>query len=150
MRLLATDRSRAALEVARRNVERLGQGDRIQLLEGSLFEPLGDDRFDLVVSNPPYLAESEQADLPPELRHEPREALFAGADGTAVLRPLIEAAAGHLLPGGVLALELAPDQAEPALGWLATAGFVGSRVHRDLAERPRVVTGTRPTEDGRP
>jgi release factor glutamine methyltransferase len=142
-RVTATDLSGAALAVAAGNAERLGLADRIRLVEGPLFEPVRGERFDLLVSNPPYLAEAEAAGLAPELAHEPRQALFAGGDGCAVLRPLVAGAAEVLEPGGAAVIEVAPGQAEAVAGWLASAGFDSPRVHRDLAERPRVVTARR-------
>ncbi len=77
-RVVAVDRSAAALAVAARNAERLELASRLDLLHGDLFEPVAGRRFDAVVSNPPYLAEGERGALEPELAHEPKEALFAG------------------------------------------------------------------------
>lgn len=139
--VVASDVSRAALCVARENAERLGLGDRVHFVEGDLLEPAGDVRFDLIVSNPPYVAERDAATLPPELAHEPRQALFAGPDGTLVLRRLVEAAPSSLRPAGALVLECGPEQAETIAGWMRATGFAGVRVERDLAGRPRVVSG---------
>ena len=116
-RITATDVSPAALKVAERNARELGIADRIEFAEGSLFGPVAGRRFELVVSNPPYLAESERSQLAPELAHEPDVALFAGSDGLAVLRELAAGAADFLAPGGGIALELAPVQA-PTRGTL--------------------------------
>ncbi len=144
----ATDVSAAALAVARGNGERLGLGDRVRWLEGDLFEPVAGERFDAVVSNPPYVAEADAAGLAPELAHEPRGALFAGADGLAVLTRIASEAAVHLQPQGVLALELAPEQA-PALGArVAAAGLVEAGVRRDLAGRARVLVARRAAGPG--
>ncbi len=85
-RITATDISPAALKVAERNARELGLEGRIEFAEGNLFGPVVGRRFELVVSNPPYLAESERSQLAPELAHEPEVALFAGPDGLAVLR----------------------------------------------------------------
>lgn len=139
--ILATDVSPAALAVARENVERLGLGDRVRLREGDLLAPVAGARFDLLVSNPPYVAERDAATLPPELAHEPRGALFAGPDGTDLLRRLVDGAPAVLRAGGALALECGPEQAERVGGWMREAGFAAVRVERDLAGRPRVVTG---------
>jgi release factor glutamine methyltransferase len=136
----ATDVSAAALAVAARNAQALGLADRIRLIEGSLFEPVQGARFDLVVSNPPYLAESERSTLAPELAHEPDMALFAGPDGLAVLRALIAGLPEVLAPGGGFAVELAPAQAEPVAQWCRDVGLREIRVHRDLARRARVVS----------
>lgn len=139
-RVVATDLSAAALAVAGRNAERLGLADRVAFAEGDLFEPLAGERFDLVISNPPYIGRGEADSLAPELRHEPESALYAGADGLEVLRRLVAEASDHLEAGGVLALEIDPRQA-PALQQLCTdAGLRDVRVHRDLAGRERAVS----------
>ncbi len=139
-RVLATDVSTAALALAGLNAATLGLAGRVRFAAGPLFAPAAGLRFDLVVSNPPYLAESEAGALPPELAHEPREALFAGADGAAVLRALVAGAPAALAPGGVLALEIAPDQAELVASLCREAGLEDVSVHPDLARRPRVVS----------
>lgn len=138
-RVVATDLSAAALRVARANAEALGLSGRVELLEGDAFEPVAGRRFDLVVSNPPYLALAERASLAPELAHEPALALFAGEDGAAVLRRLVAAAPGVLAPGGSLLLEIAPAQAEGIAAACASAGLVDVAVLPDLARRARVV-----------
>jgi len=134
-----TDISSEALEVARDNAETLGKVGAVRLLEGSLFEPVATECFDLVVSNPPYLALGEADSLAPELAHEPRQALFGGEDGYAVLRPLAEQASSRLNPGGWLVVEVDSRQAETMAGWLREAGFAQDQVKLDLAGRPRVV-----------
>jgi release factor glutamine methyltransferase len=142
-RITATDRSAAALAVAARNAERLGLAGRLELLEGDLWEPVGDRLFDLIVSNPPYLAEDAAAELPPELAHEPREALFAGPDGLALLRRLALEAPARIAPGGGLVLEISPEQARPVADWCREAGLLDVRVRRDLESRPRAVAARR-------
>jgi release factor glutamine methyltransferase len=139
-RVTATDISPAALELARRNADELHMAQRIQCLQGSLFEPVAGHRFDLVVSNPPYVAESQRAALPPELPHEPPEALFAGPDGTDVLRPLVAGVGEVLAPGGALAVELSPEQAPRVADWCREQGLLDVTERRDLAGRVRVVT----------
>ena len=139
-RITATDVSPAALKVAERNARELGMADRIEFAEGNLFGPVVGRRFELVVSNPPYLAESERSQLAPELAHEPEVALFAGSDGLAVLRDLVAGATAFLAPGGGFALELAPDQAPIVAQWLRDAGLGDVVTHRDLAALPRVVS----------
>ncbi len=141
LRVVATDVSPAALAVAGSNAERLGLADRLDLRSGSLYEPVAGERFGLVVSNPPYLAEAEAAGLAPELAFEPRQALFAGPEGTEVLRELVVGSPAHLEPGGYLLVELAPTQAPAVAGWMRAAGYEDVRVHDDLARRPRVVSG---------
>jgi release factor glutamine methyltransferase len=152
-RVTASDVSAAALAVARDNAEALGLAERVRFLEGPLFAPVADAlaagaRFDAVVSNPPYVARRDAALLPPELRHEPEQALFAGEDGTDVLRALAAEVAGALAPGGFAAFELDPRQAGRVAGWLAEGGLVDVAVHRDAAQRPRVVSGRRPAAQG--
>ncbi len=115
-------------------------GERIEFIAGSLFEPVRGRRFDLVVSNPPSLCVAERGALAPELFHEPEEALFAGADGLAVLRPLAAGVGEVLAPGGGAAFEVAPQQAERVAGWCCEAGLLEVTVHRDLAGRSRAVT----------
>jgi release factor glutamine methyltransferase len=147
-RITATDVSPAALKVAEQNARELGMEGRIEFAEGSLFGPVVGRQFDLVVSNPPYLAESERSELAPELAHEPDIALFAGPDGLAVLRDLVAEVPAFLAPGGGFAVELAPDQAPTVAHWLREAGLGDVVTHRDLAARPRVVSarGPRPPE----
>jgi len=139
-RVVATDLSGAALAVAGRNAERLGLADRVAFAEGDLFEPLAGERFDLVISNPPYIGRGEADSLAPELRHEPESALYAGADGLEVLRRLVAEASDHLEAGGVLALEIDPRQAPALLQLCTDAGLRDVRVHRDLAGRERAVS----------
>jgi release factor glutamine methyltransferase len=138
--VVATDLSGAALKVARQNADELHMDERIRFAEGSGYAPVEGERFDLIVSNPPYVAEAQRESLPPELAHEPALALFAGEDGLRVLRELVAGAPAHLLPGGALALELGPEQASRVAGWCREAGLLDVRVHRDLAGRPRVVS----------
>jgi len=143
-RITATDISPAALKVAERNARELGLEARIEFVEGSLFGPVLGRQFELVVSNPPYLAESERSRLAPELAHEPDIALFAGPDGLAVLRELAASCTDFLAPGGVFAVELAPEQAPIVAQWLSEAGLGDVVTHRDLAERARVVSARGP------
>lgn len=142
-RVVATDVCEAALAVARRNAEVLGVADRLHFVAGDLFAAVSGQRFDLVVSNPPYLAEHEAPELAPELAHEPRRALFAGPQGTELLHRLVAEAPHHLVPDGSLALEIAPAQLPDVREWLEQRGFRGVQVRRDLAEQPRVVSGRR-------
>lgn len=143
-RVTATDLSAAALAVARRNAERHGVADRVRFLEGDAFDAVEGERFHLVASNPPYVAEAGAAQLPPELRHEPRAALFAGPDGTEVLRRLAAGVAAHLEPGGAVAFEVGEGQAERVAAWLRAAGLLEPSVQRDAAARPRVVVARAP------
>jgi release factor glutamine methyltransferase len=143
-RVTATDVSRAALAVARENAERLELSGRVRFLEGSLFEPVAGERFDLVVSNPPYLSNAPGTRHAPELAHEPQEALFAADHGLAVLRALAQGVSGLLLPGGAAACEVSPEQADRVAGWCREAGLLDVAQRRDLGRRVRVVSGRVP------
>ena len=116
----AVDVSSRALEVARRNVAKHGVGDRLQLLHGDVFGPVNGRRYDLVVSNPPYVSDDEMRDLPQEYRHEPDLALRAGHDGLDVVRRILAGAREHLEPSGALFVEVGDsderlERAFPAL-----------------------------------
>lgn len=137
----ALDVSTEALALAGRNVAAHGLADRVRLVCSDLFDRVTDDRpFDLVVSNPPYVAEGEYRALPRHiLGHEPEQALAAGGDGLAILRRLVPAATRRLVSGGGLYLEIGEDQG-PAVEALARrAGFRDVTVHLDLAGRVRIV-----------
>lgn len=141
-RLVAVDISAQALEVARVNAERAGVGDRIWFRRGSLYEAvLPDERFDVVVSNPPYVAEAEVSALPPEVRDwEPAAALYAGPTGLEIIAEIVGGAPLRLKPDGLLALEIAPALAASAERVLRGSGAFGdARVLRDLAGRERMV-----------
>jgi len=137
--LTASDVSSAALAVAEQNAGRLGLDGRLRLLAGCGFAPVAGERFDAVVSNPPYLSRAEAGNLAPELAHEPELALFAGEDGGEALRHIIAAAPGALEAGGLLALEIAPAQAAAVREWLAQAGFAEIETRRDLGGNERAV-----------
>lgn len=102
----AVDVSPAALEIAGRNVARHGVGDRVRLLCGDVYEPVGDTRYDLIVANPPYVSDAEMSALPPEYRHEPDLALRAGVDGLDVVRRILAGARDHLAADGALFVEV--------------------------------------------
>lgn len=141
--VVATDLSPAALKVAQANAARLDLADRIEFRQGSLFAAVAGERFDLLLSNPPYLAEASRDLLPPELAHEPELALFAGPDGLALLRLLVDGAAEVLAPQGRAAFELSPEQAPAVEDLFRGAGFSDVQCHRDLARRKRVVAARR-------
>ena len=144
-RVVATDSSADALAVAAANAESAGVADRLDLREGALWAPVGDgERFDVIVSNPPYVAESERETLMPEVaEHEPAAALFSGADGLDLIRGLVQDARGHLEPGGLLAMELGLGQAPAVADLLESAGFDEPRVVEDLTGRDRIVLAVR-------
>ena len=102
----AVDLSPEALAVARRNVAHHAVGERVRLLEGDVYAPLGSERYELVVANPPYVSEGEMRRLPKEYRHEPDLALRAGSDGLDVARRILAGLPERLAPGGVLVLEV--------------------------------------------
>jgi release factor glutamine methyltransferase len=145
-RVTATDVSAPSLEVARSNAAELGLADRMRFLQGPDFEPVAGERFDLVVSNPPYVAETLRDRLPPELAHEPPGALFAGPDGLAVLRVLAAGVGGVLESGAGAAFEVSPEQAPQVATWCREAGLLDVTVARDLGSRPRVVWARKPGE----
>ena len=138
----ATDLSPAALEVAKSNAARNQVAERIEFYEGDLFAPLPPEvRFDIIASNPPYVAESDYEGLPPDIRrHEPSLALIAGPEGLDILRRIASEARSYLNPGGLLLLELAPEQAETVAGWLR-GSFAEVTILKDLAGEARVVRG---------
>jgi len=139
-RLLATDLSEAALALARANAAALGL-TRVEFVAGSWLEPLAGARFDLIVSNPPYVAADDPALA--ALRFEPRAALTPGADALACLRLLARGAAAHLVPGGWLLLEHGATQGAALRDELVAAGFAHVRSHRDLAGHERMTEGQR-------
>lgn len=135
----ATDLSAAALKVARQNVQRNGVADRVRFLEGDLLEPVAEEQFDIVVSNPPYVSAGERDSLAVEVReYEPGQALFAGADGLDVYRRLIPQAFAALAQGGYLVLELGFGQEPPVSALLGEAGFEYVEFTPDLQGIPRV------------
>ncbi len=149
----ATDRSAAALDVARDNLRNLGLSDptaasRVRLVEGSWFDALPAElagHVDLVVSNPPYVAESEYPDLDPMVRRwEPRAALVAargagGVDGMAAIEAVIAGAPRWLRRTGAIVVEIAPSQARPSIEAARRAGFSHMTTEQDLSGRQRML-----------
>jgi release factor glutamine methyltransferase len=133
----ATDASPAALAVAKANGSRLGLDADWRL--GDWWQPLAGRRFDLVVSNPPYVC-GDDPHLA-ALRHEPRQALTPGGDGLAALRCIVQGAPAHLRPGGALLLEHGHDQAGAVQAQLRSAGFGAVTTRADLAGLPRCTGG---------
>jgi release factor glutamine methyltransferase len=138
----ATDVSEEALAIARTNAESLDL-KRVQFLHGSWFEPLVGRTFDLIVSNPPYVAEDDPAMQDPALRHEPRGALTPGGDGMGSLRAIIAAAPDYLERDGWLLLEHGSDQAPEVTRELVARGLRHVRSHRDLAGHERMTEAQR-------
>ena len=143
-RIVATDASPAALAVARGNADALGAGN-IEFRHGSWFEPLAGERFDLVASNPPYVADGDPHLAQGDLRFEPAAALASGADGLDDIRVIARDAPAHLVPGGWLLLEHGFDQGAAVRALLLAAGFAEVGTGRDLEGRDRVGFGRWPT-----
>lgn len=141
---LGSDLSAAALAVARGNAAALGLAGRAAFHQADWFAGL-DGRFDLIVSNPPYVAEAEMAGLAPEVRDwEPHLALTPGGDGLDAYRAIAAGVRGHLTPGGRLMVEIGPTQGLAVTGLFLAAGLVEVAVHPDLDGRDRVVSATAP------
>ena len=140
-RVVAVDLSPGALEVARSNAVEQGLAN-VEFRQGDWLAPLAGECFDLIASNPPYIAEGDpHLD---DLRHEPAPALSSGRDGLDAIRTIAREAPAHLLPGGWLLLEHGWDQGEAVRGILVAAGFVDVMTDRDLEERDRVTSGRWP------
>ncbi|RDH81841.1 MAG: peptide chain release factor N(5)-glutamine methyltransferase [endosymbiont of Seepiophila jonesi] len=142
----ATDRSSAALAVARKNGDKLGFNN-VHFHLGSWFEALpGHDCFRLILSNPPYIPNGDPHLAQGDLSSEPREALAAGHDGLDDIREITTAAHNHLLPGGWLLLEHGFDQAAAVQALLLEAGLTEVLSHCDLAGHERITEGRLPHE----
>jgi release factor glutamine methyltransferase len=135
-RVAAIEASSTALAVARRNAQRLALGN-IYWIEGQWLAPLAERRFDVIVSNPPYVRSDDPHLDAGDVRFEPRGALDGGADGVDAIRVLAREAGAHLAPGGLLVLEHGADQAEAVAAVLAEAGWSGIETRMDLAGLPR-------------
>ena len=154
-RVYATDVSGTALPIARRNAERNGVADRVTFFEADLLAPFmtsGDSvhhgvpaRFDVIVSNPPYVSEGEKAALEREVRdHEPHTALFGGPKGIELYGPIVEQAEKLLKDRGMLVLELGHDSADYVRGLFdGSAAWTNVGVTIDLAGIPRVLAAQR-------
>lgn len=138
--MLACDASSAALEVARENTRRLGIAN-VTFAQSDWYEALDAQRFDLIVSNPPYIASGDPHLQQGDLRFEPASALASGADGLQDIRRIVAGAPAHLQPGGWLLLEHGYDQAEAVRELLRQAGFNAVFSACDLAGIERVSGG---------
>jgi release factor glutamine methyltransferase len=141
--VVATDASAAALQVARGNARDHAIAN-VQFREGSWFAPLAGERFDLIVSNPPYIADGDAHLAQGDLRFEPAAALSSGSDGLDDIRELIRGAGNFLRVDGWLLLEHGVDQGAAIRQLFAAAGFVEVATERDLESRDRVTLGRRP------
>ena len=128
----AVDLSADALEVAKRNVADSGFGDRIALHHGDLFAPLKNRKYDVIITNPPYVDAEAMANLPPEFRHEPEMALASGEDGLDIVRRILKEAPKHLTPDGGLLCEfgtgreiLEAEYPDLDFFWVETANSFG-------------------------
>lgn len=142
---VATDLSPAALAVAQENAQRLDLSARAAFVHADWFDGLAAGQFDLIVSNPPYIAASEMAGLAPEVRlHEPAGALTDGADGLTAYRTIAAGAGPRLRPGGRLIVEIGWQQGPEVAAIFRRAGLLHVRVLLDLEGRDRVVTARAP------
>ena len=139
-RVVATDASDDALAVARHNAARHAIAN-VEFHAGDWWEALGEARFDLVASNPPYIAERDPHLARGDLRFEPPAALASGADGLDAIRRIAHGAPAHLLAGGWLLLEHGYDQGDAVRALLREAGFVDVATRQDLEARDRVTLG---------
>ncbi len=145
---IGADISPAALAVARRNAAALGLEGRAGLILSDWWGSVT-GTFDLIVSNPPYIAAGEMDTLSPEVRdHEPHLALTDGADGLGAYRAIATGLHDYLAPGGRLIVEIGFMQARDVSGILAAAGLTQIEVHKDLEARDRVITARRPADCG--
>ncbi len=143
-RVVATDVSEAAVAIARRNAERNGVADRVEIRRGDLWEPVAGERFDLICSNPPYIATAVIPTLSAEVKREPVLALDGGADGLGFYDRICAAARDHLEPGGALVVEHGFDQADAVRERFVAAGFEQVTLVHDLGKNPRVTWGIAP------
>ncbi|MCC7541879.1 MAG: peptide chain release factor N(5)-glutamine methyltransferase [Deltaproteobacteria bacterium] len=147
VRVDAVDASSDALEIASKNASRHAVGERVRLLHGDLFAPVaGEDPYDLVVSNPPYIAEPELATLPADVRdHEPHLALVegAGVDGLGMYRRIARDVGARLVAGGHVAVEVGAGQSAAVATIFADVALADVAVRRDLGGIERVVSARR-------
>lgn len=140
---VGTDLSRDALDVAQKNAERLSLQDRCEWREGDLFEAVREgEKFDLIVSNPPYIRSAVIGELAPEVQaHEPMMALDGGEDGLMFYKRIIPEACQYLVTGGMLYLEIGYDQAQEVTALMEEAGYYEVRTIRDYGGNDRIVCG---------
>lgn len=141
--VVATDASQAALAVARQNAARNGV-DNVAFRLGSWLQPLAGERFDLIASNPPYIAEGDPHLAQGDLRFEPGMALSSGPDGLDAIRTIVQDAPQHLSSGGWLLLEHGLAQGPAIAALLVGAGFESVATAQDLEQRDRVTLGRKP------
>lgn len=143
-RVIATDVSDPAVALARRNAERNGFADRVEVRRGDLWGAVVGERFDLIVSNPPYIASAVIPTLGTEVRREPMLALDGGVDGLAFYDRICAGGLAHLEPGGALVVEHGFDQADAVRARFEAAGLMRVTLVHDLGKNPRVTWGIAP------
>ena len=137
---VAVDISPDALAVAARNAERHGVAERLELVESNLFEKLPPTKYDLIVSNPPYVPEQDLDHLQAEVRdHEPHVALSDGRDGVSIIERILKDSRHYLDPGGVLIIEIGFGQSERVLEVAVGSGWVSAEIEADLRGIPRML-----------
>lgn len=137
-RVVAVERSRDAAALARENVARIRPAVPVDVREGDLIAPLGEERFRVIVGNPPYLTAQEYEGLDPSVRsYEPKEALVSGSDGLDAIRALLADAGARLEPGGLLALEIDERRTDAVRALARAAGWARTTIREDLFGRPR-------------
>jgi len=149
VRVVATDASQAALDIAQQNAAHLKLSDRVSFCLGSWYAALQNPgnthhRFDLILSNPPYVAANDPHLSKGDLRFEPQNALTDFGSGLTCLATIIDGALAYLKPGGLLAVEHGFDQSPAVLAQMAQAGFEDIKPHRDLAGHWRAASGRKP------
>ena len=145
--VLASDLSEAAVDTAQANAARIGLAGRVEVRAGAWFAPATGRRFEVIVSNPPYIADDDPRVSPSVRQYEPPQALFAGADGLEALRAVVGGAPGHLVPGGWLLVEHGDAQGAAVRELFEAAGFGQVQTHRDLAGRERCTEGRSPDRE---
>jgi release factor glutamine methyltransferase len=138
--VIATDISDAAVAMATKNAARNDLAARVDVRQGDLLEPVaGEEPFDIIAANLPYVRSADIDGLSSEVKHEPRGALDGGADGLDIVRRLIDAAPAALVPGGLLVLEHGFDQADDVTALFAASGaFEPAQTRKDLGDQPRI------------
>ena len=140
--LIATDQSAEALAIAKQNAQSLALSSRIQFAQGSWYETVGpQDQFDVIVSNPPYIASQDPHLSQGDLRFEPESALTDYGSGLSCLQAIISGAGKFLRSGGLVAVEHGYDQSDAVVGLMKKAGLIDVQVHHDLAGHCRVASG---------
>ncbi|HOW58798.1 MAG TPA: peptide chain release factor N(5)-glutamine methyltransferase [Candidatus Omnitrophota bacterium] len=139
-----SDISEEALKVATKNLKKYSLTSRAKVVQGDLFEPFSnDEKWDLIVSNPPYLTSWDMKKLQPELTFEPKEALDGGIDGLDFYQKIVSEAKGHLVPGGTVAVEVGQGQADIVSKWFRESGYDNIQLFKDYLQVQRVIMAQR-------